>query len=489
MPAKTLTKSKFISGLQCSKLLWVLVNDKKRIPAPSPDLQKIFDAGNEVGKLAKKRFPGGVDVPEDDYAGNKEATKKLLADRKIIYEAGVQSGRLFSRADILVPVEEDAWDIVEVKSSTSVKDVYIADVAFQKHCYVKAGIKIRRACLMHVNNQYVRQGDIDVEQFFHIEDISDLVEEYSEGIEERIEELLLYIDKKACPDGCISTHCLKPYACALMCECGPHIEKGSIFQLFKAHNEKRYDLYHKNIRVITDIPADVRLTDNQEIQKWCIANEKPHIHKDRIKNFLDTLKYPLYYMDFETIFPIIPLFDNSRPAQQIPFQYSLHIIRKEGDHPEHISYLAQGDADPRMEFYKSLKSVLGDNGTVIVYHKGFEEARLTELADITGDAEWTQSVISRIVDLIVPFRQFDYHHPDQCGRYSIKVVLPVLTGIRYDNLAIADGGMASCSFENVVKGLITGDALIKLRNDLEEYCGLDTEGMIWIVDALKKLCK
>ena len=134
MASQLLSKSKYLSGLQCPKLLWVEINDPERIPETDPVTQYIFDQGHLVGDYAKKLFPGGIDVPQDDFMGNIVKTNELLAERKPLFEAGILAGNIYSRVDILNPVNEDEWDIIEVKSSTSVKDVHFDDVAFQKFC-------------------------------------------------------------------------------------------------------------------------------------------------------------------------------------------------------------------------------------------------------------------------------------------------------------------------------------------------------------------
>jgi hypothetical protein len=190
MPSKLLTKSKYISGLQCPKILWTEINEPESIPEVDTVTQYMFDQGHLVGEYAKQLFPDGIDIPQDDFMKSINKTKELFQERKPLYEAGILVGKIYARADILNPVNEDEWEIIEVKSSTSVKDVHIDDVSFQKHCYEKAGLKIRNCKLAYVNTQYVKNGEIDPKEFFILEDISTQVEEASEGIEERVQNLL-----------------------------------------------------------------------------------------------------------------------------------------------------------------------------------------------------------------------------------------------------------------------------------------------------------
>src|SRR3972149_698402 len=176
MLTKMLSNSRYLNGLQCPRLLWIATNEPERMPEPDVATQHIFDQGHLVGELAKKLFPGGIDVPAGNFMGNIELTKSLIQKRKPLFEAGILSGKIYSRVDILNPVNDDEWDIIEVKSSTSVKDVNLHDVSFQQLCWENGGLKIRKCFLAYINNQYVRNGEINPEELFTLQDISDEVE-------------------------------------------------------------------------------------------------------------------------------------------------------------------------------------------------------------------------------------------------------------------------------------------------------------------------
>jgi len=201
---------------------------------------------------------------------------------------------------------------------------------------------------------------------------------------------------------------------------------------------------------------------------------------------LSSLQYPLYFFDFETISPAVPLFDGTKPYQKIPFQFSLHVVRTENDKPEHFSFLSEGAKDPRPELLSELKKVLGDKGSTVVYNQAFEKGILEALGIVFPDySNWIEGVISRLVDLLIPFRNFDYYHPAQKGSASLKAVLPALTGISYMGMNIGNGEDASIAFLAVTFGDVSDEVRNKVREDLEEYCGLDTEGMIRIIDRLR----
>ena len=482
MPKKLLSKSKYLNGLQCLKYLWLIYNDPEKIPEFDDPTQRIFDQGHQVGELAKKLFPDGIDIPHDDFRGNLMLTNQLLAQRKPLFEPGFYQDNLFSRLDILNTAGEDAWDIVEVKSSTSVKDVNLHDVSFQQRCCQKAGLKINRCFLVVVNNQYAKHGEINPAEYFAFNDITDQVNQISEGIDQRIQEMFETIALPQCPEIRIGEYCDNPYGCPVTI-CRKHLPESNIFDLYRG-GKKCYKMYYDGILTVGDIPEDYKLGQPQKIQKACEINGAPHVDKPAIKEFLDQIKSPVYYLDFETISPVIPLFDGTRPYQRIPFQYSLHKVDKR--ETVHYSYLAEGKEDPRPELLKQLKNEIGTSGSILTYNQSFEEGVLHEMAaDFPDFAEWVEETVGRMLDLLKPFRDFSYYHPDQHGSASIKKVLPAITGKGYDYLTINNGDAASGAFLAVTYGEATEGERLQVQQDLIKYCGLDTEGMIWIVDKLR----
>lgn len=483
---KLLSKTKYLTGLQCPKLLWLEINDPEKISEVDLVTQFIFDQGHLVGELAKKLFPDGIDVPDGDFMGNIAATKKLINERKLLFEAGILAGRIYSRVDILRPSNEDQWDIIEVKSSTSVNDVNIHDVSFQKHCCQSQGLTINRCYLAHINNRYVRNGEVNPQELFTIEDITDLVEKAIINIRDRINILFDIIELEKCPEIRIGPHCRDPYECALA-ECWEFLPEDNIFNLYYG-GKKCFDLFDSGIFTVAEIPDSYKLSGKQTIQKTCEISGQSHVDKQRINEFLSGLQYPIYYLDFETIGPAVPLFDGTRPYQATPFQFSLHVVRNEKSSPEHFSFIAGNPDDPRPAFLSELKNELGDSGSIVVYNQGFEEGILKELALVFPEyEEWIAGIRGRMVDLLQPFREFYYYHPKQKGSASIKKVLPALTGKSYDSMGIAIGIEASITFMAVMYTKVPEAEKKRVISDLEKYCALDTEGMIWIVERLKEL--
>jgi hypothetical protein len=248
------------------------------------------------------------------------------------------------------------------------------------------------------------------------------------------------------------------------------------------------DLMGQGIIDISNIPEDIKLNDKQQIQKVCVVCGQPHIDTEEINKFLKSLRYPLYFMDFETFATAVPIYDGTSPYQNIPFQFSLHVITKPGAMVEHYEFLAGGKDDPRPAFLAELKQDIGPKGSILVYYAAFEKSRLKELAKAFPEyQEWVDSIIGRIVDLNVPFSDFSYYHPKQMGSASLKQVLPVLTDLTYDDLAIGEGTTASLKFMEAAFGNISEVERQKIRSDLLTYCGQDTGGMIEILKELGEL--
>jgi len=487
MKRKLLSKSKYLNGLQCHKYLWLLFNDKDKIPQPDASTQHVFDEGHRIGELAKQLFPGGIDLSNKDFIGNLEKTRESLSIRSPLFEPGFYTDGYFSRLDIFNPVGDGTWDIYEVKGSTSVKDINIHDVSFQRHCAQKAGLEIHKCFIVHINNQYVKNGDIDVQQLFTIEDITEQVEAVASGVEDRSEEMWEIIASSTCPDIGIGPHCSAPYDCPVTW-CRECLPEHNIFNLYRG-GKKCFDMFNSGIFFVKDIPSDIKLSAVQRIQQTCETNEQPYIDKEAIKEFIGLLQYPLYYLDFETFNPAIPIYDGTRPYQKIPFQFSLHIVSNPGTKPEHHGFLGDGTGDPRSAFLAKLKSVIGNHGNIVVYNQSFEKGVLTELGKAFPEhIDWVKETCDRVIDLYAPFRSFSYYHPIQQGSASIKNVLPALTGKGYNDLDISKGDDASLAFFDTVMGNYTEDEKQKVRQDLEKYCSLDTEGMVWIVEKISELC-
>jgi len=487
LASKLLSKSKYLNGLQCVKLLWMYCNRPGVFPPVDTATQHVFDQGHLVGELAKSLFPEGIDIPAENFIGNINLTRKLLGERKILFEAGLMAGRLYSRIDILKPAGQDQWDIIEVKSSASIKEINIHDVAFQRKVCETSGLKIDRCLLAYINTDYVKHGEIDPGQLLVIEDITGAVQDASEGIDARIAKMLEIMDGAEAPEQPIGKHCLAPYECALRQACWEFLPEDSIFDL-RGGKTTQFSLYERGILAIEDIPEDVILNRQQQIQKRCLENGSVHMQHEEIRQFLQKLEYPHYYLDFETINPAVPLYDGTRPYQHIPFQFSLHVLESESGALLHYSYLAEGTSDPRPELLRRLQELLGTHGSIIAYNAGFETGILTELGSMAPEYEpWLTGILERIVDLLTPFSHFYYYNSAQKDSASLKKVLPAVTGIDYSGMTVSNGTDASVLFYKIATGEASAEQAAAIKRDLCEYCALDTEGMAKIVVKLKEI--
>lgn len=484
-----LSKSKFMNGLQCEKLLWYHYNRKEDIPKPDANKQELFDQGHEVGEYAKQLFSKGVDVEWD--AGFKEVletSKKKLEERKPLFEAGFVNGNSYSRIDVLNPAGKDEWDIIEVKSSTKLKEEHIDDIAYQKYCCIGAGLKVKKCFLLSINSDYIRKGDTDVKQLFVQLDVTKEVNERFESIEKEVKSFNEIIAKKSCPSIDIGQQCNKPYECDLKHICWAFLGKNNVTELYRI-GKKAFSLIDDGIHKIKDIPKGYNLNENQQIQKLSAVKNMVYVDAHSIKKFIESIEYPVYYFDFETISGAIPVFDDVQPYQQVPFQFSLHVQNEPGGEVKHYEYLADSKKDFREELVKEMKKVIGDDGDIMAYHMSFEKKRIEELAELFPDySDWLNSLLHRFVDLIIPFRNFSYYNPKQQGKAGLKAVLPAITDKSYEGMKISEGGEASREFMRITfKEKVSQEEKQKARKNLLKYCEQDTKAMIWIKDELERI--
>jgi hypothetical protein len=492
VPEPVISKSRYIAGLQCPKLLWHIYNARDLLPPVDAATQAVFDQGHEVGLLAQRLFPSGITIEGNiTFDEVERRSRELLGRRVPLFEAGFRYGHVVARADVLAPARstDDAWDLIEVKSATSLSDIYLDDLAIQRYCYDGAGLRIRRTSLMHLDNAYVKQGAVDPSHLFIRADVTPAVEKLMKLIERRIVRMLRIIESGKSPEVEIGPQCSSPYPCPLIPVCWKDVRetKNSIFDLARI-GAKAWPLYRQGVRTTADIPAEVRLSRAQKIQVNVEKTGTPHVNRRAARKFLSSLRPPLHYLDFETFQAAVPVVDGTRPWQQVPFQFSLHVAASSGSQLEHHGWIWDGKGDPRRALLEELRPHVREKGSIIAYGAAFEKARLSECAQAHPElAGWVQEILGRVVDLLAPFRSFAVYYPSQSGGASMKRVLPALTGKGYKDLAIQEGGQASREFARVTFGNAGKEERQRVLRELEEYCGLDTKGMADIVQALEKL--
>ncbi len=488
MAQHRLSKSRFQTGLQCRKALWLSTNARE-LADPVPDTQQhIFDTGTAVGELARERFAGGVLVAEDYKQSEAalETTRALLADPPAaIFEAALEHGGVFVRPDVLVRVGDNLWDLYEVKAGTRVKDVNITDVAVQLWVLEGAGLSIRRAHLMHLDNTYVWDGgDYDLERLFVAEDVTQAARGYLPLVPGLVAEMLVMLDSSEPPPVPIGKHCLNPYTCSFHGHCHGSLPAHPVTQLPRITEDLLDALIADGILAIEDVPLDYPgLSSAQRGVCELVRSGEARIIGD-VERSLSALAYPLHFLDFETFMSALPLYPGTRPWQIVAFQWSDHVLHENGD-LVHLDFLHEGAGDPRREFVESLIAALGERGSVIVY-SSFENSRLRELAEAFPEyADAIAGIRARIFDLMQTVKSH-VRHPDCLGSVSIKSVLPALVDdLSYKDLGIADGQVASMRYCQAASGQLGDEERAQVFADLREYCGTDTLAMVRLLEVLR----
>lgn len=488
--APRLSKSRILSGLQCPRRLWLEVFRREAMEE-DPGAQARFDAGNRLGELARELYGPGLLIGHvDDIPAALRATGQALAQagkRSALFEAAFQHEGVVVRADVLVPVR-GGYDLVEVKSSSSVKDYHLVDCAVQAWVIQHAGIRLRRVYLAHVDSSFVYQGQEDYDGLLMAEDITADVHDLQRNVPGWIRDLkdVLRGGEPAIKTG---DQCSKPFGCPFHDYCrsqepaGPRYPVSILWhggKLIKA-------LQEDGLEDLRKVPAErLKSALHQRIRKASITG----------KTFLDPaagerlggLAYPRYYVDFETIDHVIPRWVGTRPYQQIPFQWSCHVEQRSGALRE-IGFLDLTGGSPVRPFAESLLRALGRRGPILVYNQSFEAGRVRDLAAMIPDiADDLLALLDRMVDLL-PITRDHYYHPAMMGSWSIKSVLPTIAPeLDYGNLDdVADGGQAQLAYLEATHPETSTQRRAELDKALRRYCGRDTLAMVRLVGALSGL--
>ncbi len=486
-----LSKSSFLRGIQCEKSLYLYRHHPELRDEITEAQQAIFKRGTDIGLLAQQLFPGGADASPEDYSRFFESiktTQKLIQDgAKTIYEAAFGHDRAAAAIDILVKTR-GGWKGYEVKSSTSVSDVNLLDAAVQYYLITRSGIVLKDISIVHLNNEYVRRGDLDLHKLFTIVSVKQEVLEHQQYIADKIPELLSVLRKRSAPDIPIGPHCDDPYECDFKGHCWKHIPENSVFDIAGLHWKKKFELYYNDIVNMDNVPGDYQLTASQWVQIDALRSGRPFINEEAVREFIKTLTYPLYFFDIETFNPAVPLYDNSRPYQQIPFQFSVHFKKSKRSSLMYHDYLADAGPDPRPEFIEQFLQCTAEPGDILTYNQSFEVTRLRELArDYPHYEHELTNRIDRIKDLMIPFQRKAYYTPGMHGSHSIKYVMPELVpDLNYESLTIGDGDAAMRAYEYLLSET-DPEKISGIRNALCDYCKLDTYGMVRILEELERV--
>jgi len=484
-----LSKSRFIKGMQCHKALWFQTHRPDLKLETPQDLQAIFDTGHEIGILAQQLYPGGVEVPFDGVLLSEqiEQTRKLIeSGADTIYEAAFSHDNIFIKADILHRTAE-GWKLGEVKSATKAKEVYINDAAVQYHVITGCGVTISSVGLVLIDTRYVRNGQVEPYKLFKWVDVTNEVLLRQESIKAEAENQRSMLCAPE-PTIDIGPHCSKPYECDYAHHCWKHIPSPSVFDFVDLGKPDPFKLYRQGIIKMEDV-LPTSLKWRQQLQLDGVMCKNQVVDKNAVQDFLDELWYPLAFLDFETTYMTpIPLFDGTRPYQQVPFQFSLHWQNEPDGELFHFEFLAPAGDDPRESFLEALLDAMPHNACVLAWNSAFEAKIMGLLArSFPQYRDQLSAIIDNMIDLMSPYRSKNIYHWQFNGSYSLKAVLPALVPeLTYESLAINNGSMASEAWLKMRKS-DDNDEMGKLKLGLLEYCHLDTLAMVEILDKMRAM--
>jgi hypothetical protein len=462
-----LTKTNYIIWRDCKKNAWLKVHKPDIYFANElSDFEKqIIETGNEVDLLARELLPTGEFQKKFEINGYMAITD--------ILHPSTNSGQVAS-------------NIYEVKATNEVdKKTHLHDLTFQYNVLKMCGVEVESANLIHLNPEYVRQGEIELDKLFMVEDLTEKVKEISEEVKTEMQLALDYITEEKEPNGpCDCIYKGRSAHCTTFNYSNPNIPKYGIHDLARIGLSKRKltELVDGHKFLLEDVPPELELSDAQKNQVWTYLTGETILSREAISEELDKLTYPLYFLDYETFPAAIPRFDGFSPYNQIPFQYSLHVLKEpKTQEPEHKNFLWTENSDPSRAFAESMRSHIGSVGNIVVWHKELAQ-RLPEFSAFFED------INARIFDLEIIFKKQHYVHKDFKGSSSIKKVLPVLVpSLKYDELTIREGGSAAEGWNRVATGKASNQEIKEITQALHEYCKLDTYAMYSIWRELYKL--
>lgn len=481
-----ISKSDYVLGQKCPRALWL----KKHRPDIVPEKNEVVLArGTAVGELACDYYPGGVRITALPWTDEALAQTRaaIESNAPAIYEAtfATDTGE-YCAVDILVNNGDGTWNIVEVKSTTHAKDYHYIDVSFQRYVLLHCGINVRDCFVMTLNSDYVRHGDLNIHELYKLWPAAEFLQD-TDFISRQVARLHEYLSGDE-PNVALSKATRNRfYTCGYCHHCCADLPHYSVFDAFR--NPAADRIFNKYGADLHNVPESVYANKSCGRLIRAFLNNTDIADRTALAEFTSKLQYPLYFLDYESIQPAIPMFDNSRPYQQICFQFHL-IVQSEPDAPLiEYGYLHQeSGTDPRPKLIERLIKTCGDHGSVIVYNRGFEQGRNSEMArDFPRYADALNAINNRVVDLLEPFKEYALYRPCQNGSVSIKATLPAFVPeMSYQNLGIHNGAEASDQFMAFMTGQQTPDETAEMMLNLHEYCGQDVMAMVRLLEVVQQ---
>lgn len=491
---RTFSKSKLLALRQCPKRLWLEIH-RPDLREDSAATQTSFQIGHQVGDIAQRMYdPEGlgalIDVQSEGFKRAFERSGELLQSSQPIFEAGFSAAGALAFADVMLPVQTEGkqvWRMVEVKSSTSVKNYHRDDVAVQAFVAQSAGVALQSIALAHIDNTWTYPGNGDYRGLLKEVDLTEEAFSRTEEVKSWIAQAQKTSASATEPAIETGAHCDQPYACGFYDYCSRDEPQPEfpIYWLPRFGATKRQELAEQGVDDFSHVPDDQLNAKQQRVKDHTLANTV-YFDAQGAAADLACHGFPAYFLDFETIQFAVPIWAGTRPYRQNTFQFSLHTLAASGQ-LDHTEFLDLSGGDPADPFAHALLVACGESGPVFVYNAGFETARIRELAVRNPHlSDALLAIVERVVDLL-PIARKRYYHPSQQGSWSIKKVLPaVVPELSYSALdGVQDGGMAMAAFMEAIHPDTAAERKTQIEQQLLAYCKLDTYAMVrlWQVFA------
>jgi len=491
-----ISKTTFLDYLFCAKNIWLKLHKPELLEkfALSEFEKHLLEQGNEVDVYARNLFPEGVEIISKGEEAVLETSRFLSMKVPAIFQATFVKDGFLAKNDVLAyDKKSKKWNLYEVKGTNSLKENvmirdHIDDLTFQAVVLKRAGIEVDKYFLIYLNKEYKKEGDLIPKELFIIDNQTEKVLNKFAEIEEKMEVAKNYLNAEIEPRG--YCECLfkgRSNHCTTFGYSNQIVPEYSVHDLARIGSSKRklQTLVENEIFNLHEVPEDMDLSDIQWNQIKAHKHNKTSIKYEEISEVLKNLKFPLYFFDYETFAPAIPVFDGFKPYQRIPFQFSLHVLDKPGDELKHFEYLHEKFSDPSEKIAKLLEKYIEPIGTVIVWNKSFEAGVNKELGEREPKYKKIMERINgQFYDLMEIFKNQHYVHPEFRGSASIKKVLPAIVSefeLSYKKLGIKEGGQASNAWWQMISPRLNKTEKAQISKDLKIYCSVDTEAMykIW----------
>jgi hypothetical protein len=490
-----ISKSDYVLWRNCPKNAWLRLHKPElyHAAALTEFEQSLLDTGSETERAARNLFPGGLRIAGTSLEAHQNELRCLGSESSILFQAVFANESMLAAIDVLqYRNEANACSISEIKSSTEVKEEHVYDLAFQVLLLQQLGFQVKSASVIHLNPDYVCEDALDFHKLFVTVDLTARIDRLAANVTQEIREACTYLLREVEPAG--SCSCIyKPRSkhCLTFAYSNPQVPEYSVHDIsyIGSSTKTLRQLVDIGALAIEDVPSDIKFSPAQSAQIRIHRTGGTVFEKAAISKQLGELSFPLHFIDYETYAAPIPLFARYRPYDQIPLQYSVHIVGSPGETPIHRDFLHTGSSDPSVSFLTSLRKHVGSFGAIIVWNKGFEAHVNDDIARREPDArDYVIDLNDRLFDLMDIFAKRYFMSKELRGKTSIKSVLPILAPhLSYSSLTIRDGATASLIWSRLLSNEVSDHERGQLSAQLREYCALDSYGMYAIWDALIRL--